>query len=228
MTWQVAGIDGCKGGWVVARAIAQPRLAVAVARVERLRDVVGSPELAAVAVDIPIGLSGMEPRACDREARRLLGPRRSSVFPAPLRSVLDASTWEEANARSRAASGRGMSRQAFGILDKVREADAVVTPDLQMRVVEAHPELAFALLAGAPMRHHKSTAAGREERLTALAAVVANIEDISAVRPGGARADDVLDAVVLAWTARRFLLGAHTALGDGTVDARGLRMEIVA
>jgi predicted RNase H-like nuclease len=36
--------------------------------------------LAAVAVDIPIGLPATGPRSCDVEARQRLGPRRSSVF----------------------------------------------------------------------------------------------------------------------------------------------------
>jgi len=47
-------------------------------------------ELWWVAVDMPIGLRAAGPRPCDAEARRLLGPRRSSVLPTPARVVLDA------------------------------------------------------------------------------------------------------------------------------------------
>ncbi|MEW6348758.1 MAG: DUF429 domain-containing protein [Thermodesulfobacteriota bacterium] len=40
-------------------------------------------------VDIPIGLRDHGPeRSCDLEARRLLGIRRSSVFPVPCRSAV--------------------------------------------------------------------------------------------------------------------------------------------
>jgi predicted RNase H-like nuclease len=45
--------------------------------------------------------------------------------------------------------------------------------------------------------------------------------------PGGARADDVLDALVLATVAHRHRRGEVERLGDGALDARGLRMEIV-
>jgi predicted RNase H-like nuclease len=46
--------------------------------------------IVAAGIDIPIGLTASGPRSCDLEARRLLGPRRSSVFPAPAREVLRA------------------------------------------------------------------------------------------------------------------------------------------
>ena len=39
-----------------------------------------------------------------------------------------------------------------------------MTPDVQQRVHEAHPELAFMSLAGAPMQYNKKTLEGREER----------------------------------------------------------------
>ena len=45
----------------------------------------------------------------------------------------------------------GISRQAFGILPKIRQVDACMTPALQHQVYEAHPELAFRALAGQPM-----------------------------------------------------------------------------
>jgi len=45
--------------------------------------------------------------------------------------------------------------------------------------------------------------------------------------PAGAKRDDVLDAVVGAWTARRYVAGAHLTLG-GELDERDLRMEIIA
>ena len=43
-----------------------------------------------------------------------------------------------------------------------------MTPALQQRVYEAHPELAFQALAGHPIQDRKKTVAGREERLRVL------------------------------------------------------------
>ena len=231
----VAGVDGCRSGWVVAVLDRSPppgprsgpaHLTVTV--VERLDGVVGQVDgggLAAVAVDMPIGLPDAEPRACDLAARRRLGPRRSSVFPAPARAVLGAATYAEALARSRAACGRGLSRQAFNLLPKLAALDAVVRPALQDAVVEAHPELAFARLAGHPAAHPKRTAPGRAERLALLRA--AGLGDLSGLRLPGTAPDDVLDAAVLVLTAARVRDGRAERLGDGARDGRGLRMEVV-
>ncbi len=45
--------------------------------------------------------------------------------------------------------------------------------------------------------------------------------------PPGAAPDDVLDALIGAWTARRYATQAHVQLG-GEPDATGLRMEVIA
>ena len=90
-----------------------------------------------------------------------------------------------------------------------------------------HPELSFTHLAGAPMGFHKATAEGRRERLHALRRAFGDLEDIARTRPRGSRPDDVLDAVVGAWTARRYAAQVHVRLG-GELDERGLRMEIIA
>jgi predicted RNase H-like nuclease len=230
----VAGIDGARGGWVVVTVTATPD-GTSEADVRVVPDLHGvirridSGVLAAAAIDIPIGLAARDPRLADIEARRRLGPRRSSVFPAPVRSVLTATTYEEACALSRAASGKAVSKQLFNILPKIREVDALVTPLLQQRLFEMSPELSLAVLTGAPMAHPKTTPAGRAERVHALAAVFghAQIDRHVGAPPRGARADDVLDAFAGAWTARRHAAGDHLGLG-GQIDDRGLRMEVLA
>ena len=139
--------------------------------------------LAAVAIDIPIGLAPQGPRRADIEARQRLGPRRSSVFPAPVRSVLAALTYEEACSLSRAACGKAISKQLFNILPKIREVDALVTPQRQQRLFEMSPELSLAVLAGAPMAHPKTTPAGRAERIDALGPAF-GLEEIERHLPG--------------------------------------------
>ena len=69
---------------------------------------------------------------------------------------------------SRRVCGRGISKQLFNILEKIRDVDRLQSPRLQARLFEMHPELSFTMLAGAPMRSNKRTAAGRAERLAAL------------------------------------------------------------
>lgn len=185
--------------------------------------------LCAVAIDIPIGLPDSGSRLADVEARRRVGLRRNSVFPAPARAVLGATTYAEACARSRQASGKAISKQLFNILGKIAEVDALMTPALQERFVETFPEWSLAVLTGEPMVQPKTTAAGRAVRAAALGVVFGHRELEAHLRrpPPGARADDVLDAFAAAWTARRLARGCAVRVG-GEVDARGLRMEVVA
>jgi len=207
----VAGVDGCRAGWAVALADRSSILDIRV--FPAFADVVAL-GCDAIAVDMPIGLLDHGPRACDVEARRRLGPRRSSVFPTPLRPMLATTTYAEASAIA------GLSKQAFHLLPKIREVDAVMTPRRQRTIVEVHPELCFAALLGAPCSAPKRTTEGRAERLAVV--------DVTIDRPpAGAAWDDVLDACALVHTARRLVQGAVERLGDGIRDARGLRCEIV-
>jgi predicted RNase H-like nuclease len=191
---------------------------------------------AVIAIDIPIGLSDRAARACDLEARRLLGrPRASSVFPAPCRAALAAMTYRRACGLSRRALGVALSLECFNILPKIRQVDALMTPARQAFVREVHPELVFALLSG---RGHglvepKRTAAGERVRLRLLRRVAPRFDPaVVRARLGLARVarDDVIDAVACLVAAQRIARGKALVLPDGVVarDARGLRMEIVA
>jgi predicted RNase H-like nuclease len=230
------GLDGCRGGWVLATLGPDGSLDISLVDdfAVPLAAVVDG-RLAALAVDMPIGLPEDGHRAADREARRRLGARRSTIFPTPCRATLDAATYDEALAISRRSTGKGMSVQAFNLLARIREVDRLMRPELQDRVVECHPELAFARLAGAPVARSKHTAKGVAERVTLLeAALAACGGDHGAVAaavagpPRGARSDDVADAIAIAIVARALTDGRAEHLGDGRRDRRGLRMEIVA
>jgi predicted RNase H-like nuclease len=235
----VGGLDGCAAGWVLVTVPAHgPQSgagadALDVSVMADLGAVVADLEsgrMAVAAIDIPIGLAARAPRGCDGEARRLIGPRRSSVFPAPVRSVLGAATYGEACAASRRACGRGISKQLFNILDKIRQVDLLQSPRLQAQLFEMHPELSFTVLAGTPLRSAKRTAEGRAEREAALRSAFGDaprLAELVDAPPAGARRDDVLDAMVGAWTARRYVARAHLHLG-GELDQRGLRMEVIA
>jgi predicted RNase H-like nuclease len=231
----VGGLDGCAAGWVLVTApaagswVGGAELDVAVLpHLDPVLAALESGRLAAVAIDIPIGLAAHGPRACDRDARRMLGPRRSSVFPAPVRSVLAASSYAEACEVSRAACGAAISKQLFNILAKIRDVDRAQTPRRQRSLFEMCPELSFAVLAGAPMRWSKRTVGGRAERVAALRSVFGEAAPpLDAPPPPGAKPDDVLDAMVGAWTARRYVGRSHIRLG-GELDETGLRMEMIA
>jgi predicted RNase H-like nuclease len=235
MTW-VAGVDGCRAGWIVAlvktgsKSPQPPRVKLCSGFVDVLNL---QPRPSVIAVDIPIGLLDVPKaggRTCDQEARRALGRRASSIFSPPIRTWLDAGSYEHVRSL-------GMTRQSFGILSKIREVDRLMIPQLQESIYEAHPELAFCTLAtGKPTRENKKTPAGREERLRRLEHVPGKLfrtmrRDLAVVSDGFTRKqvapDDILDACVLAWTAVRIAEGrAKRFPHHPGLDRKGLRMEI--
>ncbi len=231
----IVGVDGCRAGWVVARqdpGAPCPTLQV----VTRFDAVLAAlPDMARVAVDMPIGLLDVPRpggRACDIAARQALPPsRKSSVFSPPGRRALDATGYADAQR----ANGAGLSLQAFHLLPRMREVDAVLTPALQARVFEAHPELAFLRLGSGDVPPPKRSAAGRDWRRTALASVwgesLTAVVDaaLAATRRTQAQPDDLLDALVLVIVAAHAVAGTVRVLPPTPTaerDARGLAMQI--
>ena len=228
---RVIGVDGCPGGWLAVAYDVEARTLTPAVHRSFVELLAAYPDAERIGVDIPIGLVEGGPRRADLEARKVLGPRRNSVFPAPDPRIVTAPTYEEANSRARSITGRGVSRQAFAIFPKIVDVDRTLSPALQGRVFEVHPEVCFWALGGRPMAHPKRTVEGFEERRALLGGVLGvELPDrrTAGVMAKPAKADDVLDAIVAAWTARRDALGRSRRLPEEPqVDARGLRLEMV-
>lgn len=227
----VAGVDGWRGRWVVATvetATREVRWAVAGSAQEVVDLTAGC---AAVAVDVPMGLSdGPRGRECDTLARKALGRAASSVFAAPPRPTLDAATHAEAVAAARRVGGGAASIQAWNITPGIRQWDSVLSanPCLTRRVVESHPEVSFRYLD--PTRTawaRKSTAQGVAQRLAALRPWVDAVTALESI-PDGPALDDALDALACGWSAYRYTEGSAATLPlSPPVDGRGLPMRIV-
>ena len=227
------GVDGCVGGWIAASR--DPRGAICCQRVERLAELFGGSVLPrVVAVDVPIGLLGRGARDCDVEARRLLGVRRSSVFPAPIRPILTATSQAEASRIRYRVEGKRVSIQTWAIVPKIVEVDRFLRADTARREIvrEVHPEVSFFFLNGErPMSTAKRKADGQAERLSLLRKWFGEaIGHALAGREGlGCKADDIVDALVALWTAERIGCGAALSIPvRPPLDAHGLRMEMMA
>lgn len=170
-----------------------------------------------VGVDMPIGLPATPGRTADRAARAFLGPRRSSVFPAPARPLLGCSSHAEANALSRSLFGLGVSVQTFHLLPKIRAVDVLARSldqsDRDRRLAEVHPECSFLLASGGPLAS-KHTAEGIARRRTVIEEAVGQVPPV----PRGARLDDVLDACAALWSVERFARGEHLSIPDTAID----------
>jgi len=227
------GIDGCKGGWVVAEGAGEGRQpAFRVLERHQLGPLFEQAERgeAIVVIDMPIGLPERGPRPCDQAARQQVGPARaSSVFPVPCRAAVRAGKKKASEANFR-KTGRKLSKQSLAILERIKEVDDLMTPDRQLRVREGHPEVTFAALNGGALDHPKKTEAGKQERLCILRRVGIVFDphdERERLGRGVVAVDDIIDAAACLATARRLAAGTAAPLAPPT-DAKGLRMEIVA
>jgi predicted RNase H-like nuclease len=213
--WAI-GVDGVRGGWVAALRHTEGSLSWAV--VERFASLLEAcDDTCVIAADIPIGLPEAGARPCDREARRRLPGRTSSVFPAPTRATAadrrEGVPYTEAVRRARSRGHGAPSRQTWFITDKINDvADACRDLTPMVRVLECHPEVTFADLAGAVLPR-KSTAAGVGRRIGALTGWVDAAAALGDV-PEGVPVVDALDALACLWTAERAVGGRAARIGD--------------
>jgi predicted RNase H-like nuclease len=225
---RIAGIDGCKSGWLIVEAtsdLSKAELHLA----SNWHDANSS--AAIVAVDMPIGLSRNGVRQCEVEARKLISPCGSRVFKTLPRGALRFAqeNWIAANQWSKERGFGGISKQIWNIRPKIKEIDAAIAPADQSRVREAHPELAFARLNGGKALDSKHTREGLKARQELLSqAGFTNLDRwLRDLRGKGAKADDLFDACVLVLTARNCLRGNGKEVpAREERDSRGLKMAI--
>lgn len=216
---EVAGIDafreGKTSGWVavVLRQDRFTRAAADVSLQQLLKDVGG---VVSICIDMPIGLpTDGRPRACDLAARKFVGPRGSSVFPAPPRKALQAPTYAEATqlCTELTKAGKGMSRQSYGLRGKLFELEPLARSDA--RIVEVHPEVSFREMAGIELLASKRTWNGEALRRRLLEGQGIALPD-QIGEAGDVPSDDVLDAAAAAWSAMRVSAGRALPLPEGS------------
>jgi predicted RNase H-like nuclease len=238
----IAGIDGCPGGWImVTHPIGKPD-AAAYKLFETFSEAIEyTADFASIAVDMPIGLPKIARpggRSADRAARSLLGARQSSVFAVPARAAITCTDYRQACETALAYSDppRKVAKQTFNLFPKIREIDAIITPALQQRLVECHPEVAFwAMNNRTPLAEPKKVKSSpyqpglalRRRLLEAQGFLPDFLITLDCPRRIAAP-DDLLDACACAWTANRLATGQAEHLPpEPDLDGHGLRMEIV-
>ncbi|MFG1190161.1 DUF429 domain-containing protein [Xanthobacter flavus] len=250
MSLPLAGIDGCRGGWVVARWDGGSRLdLIRVARVEALFDAPDAPAIACV--DMPIGLpetGEIGGRSAERAVRPLLGARQSSVFAVPARAAVMAGMGPgDEKARFSAACAaalahssppRKVSIQCFNLFPKIAELDELLLrrAELQDRLIECHPEVSFRIMNGAPLELAKKVKSrphppGLDLRIGLLTRAGLPVDLLQARTAAalGAGLDDLVDACACAVTAKRVFEGKALRFPDPPErDAFGLPVAITA
>ena len=206
---RVTGVDACRRGWVaVSLDVTEPAALAAVRVHPSLAGLLDGNAADVVGIDMPLGLLESGWREADLAARGLLGPRRSSVFAIPPRTVWAQASYQAASQRCRELTGRGFSIQAWGLRAKLLEADQY-RGTCGHPLYEVHPELAFSVMAGGPLAHSKHTAAGRDLRRELLSQAGLAIPLTSP-----APVTDTLDAAAVAWSAWRIAIGQAVVIPD--------------
>jgi predicted RNase H-like nuclease len=212
---RVLGVDACKGGWVgiALRAGRYDGALFAPTVVALAEEAAIGGDPAVIGIDMAVGLADTTLRQADRLARARVGRLASSVFALPVRTAVESATFAEAVILHRELTGGGISLQAYGLRAKLLEVDAWVRSQPGPRVVEVHPEVAFAALNGRPLTLNKRAWGGMTLRRRLLADAGIDLpDDLGPV--GRVGIDDVLDAAAVAWTARRVAAGEAQSLPD--------------
>lgn len=229
-----AGVDACKKGWFAVALDRQGNWDIGI-----FKDVVdfwsAFQNASLVLIDIPIGLPYCQKRRCDIEARKLLDRRASSVFPVPCREALQAKTYGQACRMNQQVMGVKLTIQTWNISAKIVEVDRFLRNNkpAQRRIRESHPELCFRALAGGhPMAYSKKKPQGFSERYSILKKIYPETKAIvdnalKRFRRKDLARDDILDAIVLAVSAKLPLTSIRTVPSNPPRDKKGLPMEIV-
>src|SRR4051794_34018406 len=100
------GIDGCRGGWLVAMIDDKQRLNHQfIGSLDELSGIAAKSAL----IDIPLGFAEHIYRPSEVAARALLGPKKSaSVFYTPHRTAVYACSYQEADRLNRVSLGKGL------------------------------------------------------------------------------------------------------------------------
>jgi hypothetical protein len=117
---RVIGVDACKKGWVGVTSDLRGYFGATVDQLVATADSDG--ELGVVAIDISIGLPLTGIRQADVLARRLVGKRKSSVFPTPIRR---SRPWPDPTSKSSSTS----SSRTVCCARSMRSGSSVPVPD---------------------------------------------------------------------------------------------------
>ncbi|MGL6210187.1 MAG: DUF429 domain-containing protein [Paracoccaceae bacterium] len=225
----LAGIDGCRTGWVAVVAEAGNPASARLQHVTDLGAFLGDVQFALI--DMPIGfVAGPHGRDVEVSMRAYLPGKASSVFPTPCRMALAEEIYFDASFVNEQVLGKRLPKQSFMLFPKMREIDQIVQRIGQSRLREGHPEVSFAAMAGAPVQSKKREPAGQLERSLLLEGQGLPAGGLLSGRVRGKMgADDVLDAAALWWSSDRFLRAAHITLPPSpSIDSTGLEMSVIA
>ena len=212
------GIDGCSNGWLASFSKPFDFKNCHCLYSKYLDELISKlPQTTFVIVDIPIGLDEKKHiRECDIKAREFIGPRRHSIFAPPCKKASYQSNYESANKLNKEITSYGLSKQTWMINEKLKETQKLVEKGYILK--EGHPECSFRELKGDFLKFGKSNLLGFFERLNLLTDLGFIPVSLSNQLSNDIKAkpDDLLDSLILCWSASRHIQkkGIYLGLND--------------
>jgi predicted RNase H-like nuclease len=181
-------------------------------------------EMAAIGVDMPLGLStGIVRREADNLARAFVGPRGNTVFPTYPREVYEAADYDAARETCVKLTKGSISRQAYALGERILELEGMVERHRDIR--EVHPEVSFRAMADRHLSWAKTSWNGLHERTELL--LEQGVEMPTEITQiGNVGAEDVLDAAAAAWSADRIANRTAKSFPDPPQAANGRQIAI--
>ncbi len=228
---KVAGLDGCKLGWIAVVAEVDDLDSIQAMLIVDIAEFLDAEGVDRAIIDIPIGLvDGDVPRDVEAAMRAALPGKASSVFNTPCREALLSDDYFEASDINERQLGVRLSKQTFALFPKMRELDALVRERGQSVIREGHPEVSFAILNESPVLSRKKDRDGQMDRLRLL--VKAGLDPsplLDQARQFRCGIDDILDATALLWSAVRWARNTTKSYPPVPVrDSAGLEMSVIA
>ena len=226
----ILGIDGSKNGWVGVKQNAKREDFSEIIFKEKLIDFL-STDIKLIIIDMPVGLDKnirQGGRLVDKEARKKLLKRKSSIFNAPIRDVLKAKSYDEANTISK-SKGLGISKQSWNLVPKINELDQILQIKIRPQIYESHPELCFQTMNDGELKFSKKEKLGIKERRNILTknGFDKKFLDRNLKKNKNFHSDDFLDACALSWTAKRIMNEKNINLPeDPKKDELGIIMQM--
>lgn len=213
------GVDWAGGCWVVVKTGDEIGVTTEPSILNVWHNHGRSDSVGSILVDIPIGLPSSGSRACDEEAKDRLESLGNTVFTIPMRDVVESDQYEKARERNNGSLGC----QSWWLFPRIQEVDVFLQQfeDATEKFYESHPEVCFAEFR-ADRFSGKKTPEGRRERLEILEADADLHEAVTEIvreredgtdwhdRISKSRLDDVIDAAILALTAKELNLSPRT------------------
>lgn len=201
-----------------------------------------------ILIDVPIGLleEGNATRECDVLARRVTGVEvdgrsggedstgdRAGLSP-PVREATRKRRYSTAAKVHERRTGERLPEASFERAPAIAAVDELLgeIPEARGTILESRPAVCFRAIGDGPLEHDRRTAGGYAERMRRLAAFDARgaptVQAAAEATTGhDVRIEEVIDAVVLAYTARPSRSPLRSLPPDPPTDAKELPMRIV-